>query len=286
MVSPLPSHVVIKCPNCGTRYQLPPDTIGPQGRHVACAHCGGTWKARPLPQTSIEPESMFDEAAEAELDARFGAAEVDGAAEDPNRDARERTLAEIRAAVMGAEPDPVAPPQPVPAGLRGLEREFRRRQAALNNQLPFAKLRRAARLASVAVLILLVGGSLAFRTDIVRRFPDLAGAYEALGLGVNVVGLEFRDVTTLVTLRNGSRVMRVDGRIFSIASRRVAVPNTLVTLLDERGAPIYEWSIAPEAGELEPGEIVDFTAQLASPPEAATRVRVGFTEGHSPAENL
>ena len=298
MVSPVPSNVVIECPNCGTRYQLPADTVPKQGRQVACAHCGGTWKAKPIaipdPDSS---DTLFDEAAEDALDAQFQAAADAAAADedDPHREARERTLAEIRAAIMSgapaaeeAAPDPVpeAAPEPPTTGMQRLQQKFRRRQANLNKQLPFARLRRSARIVSLAALILLIAGGVVFRTDIVRRYPDLAGAYELVGLGVNVLGLEFRDVTTLVTLRNGNRVMRVDGRIFSVASRRITVPKALVTLLDEHGAPIYEWSVTPEVTELEPGEVVDFTAQLTSPPEGASSVKVAFVDTRARTENL
>lgn len=282
MVSPLVSTVVIECPNCGTRYQLPADTIGPQGRQVACAHCGEAWKAKAIAQPeAADADDIFDDAAESELDAQFGAAQAAAAEDDPDREDRERTLAEIRAAVAsGRQPNP-APPGPPATGLKRLQRDFTRRQAAANKRLPLARARRVIRLVSVTALVLLIGAGVLFRTDVVRQFPDLAGAYDALGLGVNVVGLEFRDVTTLVTLRNGNREMRVDGRIFSIAARRVAVPRTVVTLLDDNGNPIYEWSIPPEVPELQPGEVVDFTAQLTSPPDAATRVRVGFADGRT-----
>lgn len=293
MVAPAPSTVVIECPNCGTRYQLPADTVPKQGRQVACAHCGGTWKAKPIaipdPDSSDE---LFDPAEEDALDAQFRAAAAEGD-RDPNREARERTLAEIRAAIGGTAPDPdlaepAAPPSPPPpqSGLKRLQQQFQRRQADLNRRLPLARMRRAARMASIAGLVLMLGGGVVFRTEIVRLYPDLAGAYEMVGLGVNVLGLEFREVTTLVTLRNGSRIMRVDGRIFSVASRRVAVPKALVTLLDDQGAPIYEWSVTPEVSELEPGEVVDFTAQLTSPPQGASSVRVGFIDTRASTENL
>ena len=38
MSSPDLQTVVIACPNCGTRYQVPYATIGAAGREVQCAH--------------------------------------------------------------------------------------------------------------------------------------------------------------------------------------------------------------------------------------------------------
>ncbi|HHY51255.1 MAG TPA: hypothetical protein GYA10_16095 [Alphaproteobacteria bacterium] len=281
MPSPLPSTVVIACPHCGTRYQLPPEAIGPRGRRVSCAHCGETWKAEGVSLAAApgDPDTLFDEAAERELDAAFAAAER---AADPDvppelEAERQRTIAEIKAAIA-PRPQPEED-KPDPVVQRKRERAFSRRQAIMWRQLPLAKVRRVVRLIAVSMLLLVIVGGVAFRGEIVRQLPDLAGVYEALGMGVNVLGLEFRDVTTLVTHRSGGNVMQVDGRIYSVAGRAVSVPPVLVTLLDAHGAALYQWRVASAARELEPGEVVDFTAQLSSPPAGAARVRLTFDDG-------
>jgi hypothetical protein len=112
--------------------------------------------------------------------------------------------------------------------------------------------------------------------EIVRQFPDMAGVYERLGLGVNVVGLDFREVKTLRTLRRGEDVLIVNALIFSASSRPVIVPPVIVTLLDEKGVPLYEWSVAPAVAELEPGEVIDFETELANAPAEARDVRLTF----------
>jgi predicted Zn finger-like uncharacterized protein len=284
MVSPLPSAIVIACPSCGTRYQLAGEAIGPKGRKVSCANCGEIWQARAAPHRD-DPDLLFDEAAERALDAGFAAAER-AAAEplptDPAEEARLRTIAEIKAAIA---PKPqLTEVKPDAVGDKTRQKAFDKRQAALSRQSPLARARRAVRLAGVSALIIAIVGAAAFRTEIVRQFPDLAGAYEALGLGVNIVGLEFRDVTTLVTLRGGQTVMRVDGRIYSVAARDVVVPPIAVTLLDDAGARLYEWSVLPQARDLEPGEVVDFSTQLTSPPAGAARVRLTFTDSRIRSE--
>lgn len=284
MVSTAASTLVIECPQCGTRYQLPEGTISDNGRKVACAHCGETWTARPmaLPALVSRDDDLFDEEAEADLDAAFAAAESALAETTPHHGERRQPPSEIGPSVA-----PTGDDEGVPAGgdrrLGKLQRDFRQRQAVLNRRLPFARLRRGVRVAAVAMLLLLVGAGIAFRTEIVRQLPDLAGMYEALGLGVNVVGLEFREMTTLIALRGSDRVMQVDARIFSVAARPVPVPRVLVTVLDEAGEPLYEWSALAAATDLRPGEVASFTTQLASPPPNAARVRLSFADGTSPA---
>jgi hypothetical protein len=65
----------------------------------------------------------------------------------------------------------------------------------------------------------------------------------------------------------------------------VTVPPVVVTLLDASDVPLYQWSVAPAAKTLEPGEVVDFSAQLNTPPQAATRVRLTFIDGNARTES-
>jgi predicted Zn finger-like uncharacterized protein len=284
MVAPASTSVVIECPKCGTRYQLPEDAFGPKGRRVSCAHCGETWLAKPEPIPVTEADVLFDAFAEQKLDDAFEAEEravaVEVVEESPEDEARLRTLAEIKAAIA---PQAVPPPEAAldQAGDRRRQKLLDRRQAAMIRQLPLGKIRRLARLSGVSALAILIVCAISFRTEIVRQFPDLAGVYESLGLGVNVVGLEFRDVNTMVTVRAGARIMQVDGRIFSVAPRAMVVPPVIVALLDSEGKAIYEWSVVPVVSDLEPGEVVDFSTQLSSPPEGATRVRLRFADGRA-----
>src|SRR5687768_7361333 len=193
MASALSSTMVIVCPKCGTRYQLSPEALGPRGRKVSCAHCGETWQARAnASHAAADPDALFDAAAEAALDEALAAEEraaTDAAAMDPAEAERLKTIADIKAAIA---PKPkIIEVRPDAAADKNRQKAFDRRQAALCRQSPFAGARRATRLAGVSILMTLVVGAVTFRTDLVTQFPDLAGAYETLGLKVNIIGLEF-----------------------------------------------------------------------------------------------
>ena len=74
MTSPDLQTVVIACPNCGTRYQVPFATIGAAGREVQCAQCSKHWHAmadEPPPPAVIDEDILFAKDDEAELDAAF-----------------------------------------------------------------------------------------------------------------------------------------------------------------------------------------------------------------------
>jgi len=164
---------------------------------------------------------------------------------------------------------------------RKRQREFSARQRSFADSLPIARLRRGARLAALGALVVVIGGGIAFRAAAVQQFPQLAAAYAAVGLGVNVVGLEFRNVRTLKSLQDGAEVLQVDGEIASVATRETALPQVIVTLLGRNGRSLYEWSVTPEATELEPGETLGFRTQLSSPPQGASSVKLTFANGRA-----
>jgi predicted Zn finger-like uncharacterized protein len=281
MAQPEPKGVVIVCPHCGTRYELSAETIG-SGRLVQCAACMQSWQATVPGAVSFSPpphddDQLFDADAEAELDANF--------------EVEERRTTQI--APVRDEPPPKAPPAPASAAPRGApadparrqqQKEYTERRKSMRRTLPVHKFRRIARLAVILILALIVGGGIVMRTEIVRQVPDLAGFYQVLGLGVNVIGLEFRNVKTQRALRDGVEQLSVEARIVGVSPRRVVVPPVVVTLLDPEGNSVYEWSVTPSARDLEAGEAVDFATTLTGPPDGADTVRLTFTNGRARTE--
>ena len=278
--------VVIVCPHCGTRYQVPHATLGASGRDVQCAQCGKSWhaEANVPPPPAVDPDVLFP-SEEAGLDLAFEqeavATQASAPIEPPGPAApvdleRERTLAEIRAAIAPKAPKP--PANAIDAkSLSKVQQSFNRRQRKIFGKLPLARVRRTARLVALIVLLAILVLGFALRTDLVRAFPSLAGLYATIGLPVNVVGLEFEDSKTINTLRDGKVVMRVSARIRSVSSRPAAVPPVLVSLLNDKGAAIYEWTVSPTISEMEPGEVMDFSTEVNAPPQGAVAVRLSFT---------
>jgi predicted Zn finger-like uncharacterized protein len=272
--------IVIACPDCGTRYQVPVATLGASGREVQCAQCRRAWHAdsdAPLPAPVGAP---FEVAEEAALDSVFEAAAKAGASPAP-----EAPLAAGHVQTLGAPRGAVgrgsagAPDGSVdPAVAKKARRSLDRRLASVSRTLPHARVRRVVRISGLALLlaVLLAGGLL--RTEIVRWYPSMAGLYAAIGLPVNVVGLEFEQSRTLSSLRDGKAVLRISARIRSTATRPVAVQPVLVSLLNGAGATIYEWTVTPAVPELAPGEFIEFATEVNAPPDGATLVRLSFTE--------
>ncbi|HZY67920.1 MAG TPA: hypothetical protein VFE52_05005, partial [Devosia sp.] len=66
-------------------------------------------------------------------------------------------------------------------------------------------------------------------------------------------------------------------RIRSVADTVVPVPPVLVSLLDQAGSTVYEWTVASRATEMAPGEVMEFSTEVSAPPQGVFTVRLSFT---------
>lgn len=270
--------MIITCPHCQTKYQVTYEAIGAAGRKVQCAHCQQAWQQaapmipEPEPSSIEEDDKLYGEMAEDVLDEAFMAEAARVAPSPPPAPTR-------------AEPVPRTGRTPMrsvdPAELKKRQQAFSRRQSAMFSRLPMARLRRTARLASVVMLVGLVALLYFGRTQLVERYPDLAGVYAAVGMGVNVVGLEFSNLDTLKTLTGGDEVLVVSAQIVGLMPKPVRVPPVVVSLLDARGKTVYEWSVASRVGDLMAGERATFETRLTLPPVNAVRVRLTFATANA-----
>lgn len=292
--------MIIKCPNCQTQYEVAAQAIGSAGRKVQCANCQQSWQAkaeeeqaRPKPtlvQTEPEPrkisdplsstkydntsDRLFDEDEEAEMDVAF----EDAAGEIANI-VRRVTSAEHEGPAEGPEQD-----EEDDEGLNSSLQNKRSRALAarrkrVSNRFPVARAKRYFSAAMVILLIGLVVGGVFLRRDIVKTFPDLSGFYEGIGLPVNVVGLEFEDVETLRTFRDGVDVLLVSAQMRNIYDKSVSIPPILINILDANEKLIFQWEVKAQADLLEAGEVTLFETQLNSAPEEAARVQLVFSNG-------
>jgi hypothetical protein len=147
------------------------------------------------------------------------------------------------------------------------------------SRLPLARLRRSARVAGALLLAGLLALAYFGRVPIVDRYPALAGLYAGLGLGVNVVGLDFSNVESGLESLGGRDVLSVSAQIVGLMPRPQKVPPVVVSLLDAEGRPVYEWSVQTRVPDLMAGERASFDTRLSSPPKDAVRVRLSFAGG-------
>jgi predicted Zn finger-like uncharacterized protein len=264
--------MIITCPHCQTKYQVAFEAIGSAGRKVQCAHCQQAWQQEPMvPEeaTPPKPAGPVDPITEDAMDEAM-AAEESAAAEARTAKAKSRL----------PDPDPTAHLDA--AEIKKRQVAFARRQNVMTARLPLARLRRGARAAGIVMLISLFAGAYIWRVPIVERYPDLAGVYEAVGLGVNVVGLEFAELHTLKTLSEGNEVLTVSAQIVGLGAKPAKVPPVVVSLIDAHGHPVYEWSVSTRVPDLMAGERATFDTRLSLPPSEAVSVRLSFASQSKP----
>ncbi|WP_108460773.1 zinc-ribbon domain-containing protein [Devosia naphthalenivorans] len=268
--------MIIACPHCQTKYQVTYEAIGSAGRKVQCAHCQQAWQQAPVEQDDAlaENKAMFEAIVEDGLDEALKAEEQAVAAE------LARYIADQENRQKSASAAKIDP-----AVVRSRQRAFSRRQDAIAASQPLARLRRAVRVGLALLLCAIAGLAYFGRVQIVEQYPEMAGVYAAVGLGVNIAGLDFTDVTTQRTLRNGKDTLMVSAQIVGLNAAPSPVPPIVVTLLDGAAESIYAWSIAPAIADLMAGERATFDTQLAMPPGDARRVRLTFDEADSARPN-
>lgn len=272
--------MIITCPHCQTKYQVTYEAIGSAGRKVQCAHCHQAWTQDP--KAPEQPGSATAEGSE-QTDRIFDAMSEDGL--DEAMSTEEAAVAAEARRMTAAAGQPATLSNAEIAELKQRQMAFLRRQNAMISSLPLARLRRAARIAGVAILVGLVGGAYFGRVPIVERYPDLAGLYASVGLGVNVVGLDFSNLETLKSLAGGNDVLTVSAQIIGRSARPVPVPPVVVSLLDAEGRAVYEWSVSTRVRDLMAGERATFDTRLSLPPSEAVRVRLSFAgQGGSAGE--
>lgn len=269
--------MIITCPHCQTKYQVTYEAIGSAGRKVQCAHCQEAWQQPPIEKDKAptpEAKQAFEAIVEDSLDEDMAAEEKAVSAQLAKRVAKEE---EARRHADAGKIDP--------AVIRKRQKAFSRRQHAILAEQPLARLRRGARVVAVLALGAVLATAYFGRVQVVQRYPAMAGVYEAVGLGVNVIGLDFTNVTTLSTLRDGKEVLIVSAQIIGLEPQPVPVPAVVVTLIGANGQGVYEWSVTPAVRDLMLGERATFDTQLTLPPGEAARVRLSFAGGSSIRES-
>lgn len=257
--------MLIICPDCATSYEVEPADLGPTGRKVRCTSCGSIWRAAP-PEAAPQDIESEDDAHEAEP--MLGLEDMAGS-QPIQFDA-----------MIGDDEEPDEPEEADDGDTEEVE--------DIGEEVPAAQSRRRPRgtaprssgsrsLTYAAVLGLMVLlCSVVWRDKVISHFPDLAGLYAAVGLPVNLRGLEFHDMETVETTDDGIPQLIVRGTIENVTGGKVTVPRLRLAVRGISGREIFVWTAVPAKPELDAGESLPFLAQLASPPAEGREIAVRF----------
>ena len=201
-----------------------------------------------------------------------GAAKPDLAFDWREADLASIDLAAINPAEISAEASSESRRAPT---YEELWREPRRRAASIS-VAPAPRDRLPGWAAAVAILMG-VSALIALREKIVAVAPPAAKAFAAIGLPVNLAGLELRQVRSHIEMDGARKVLAVEGEIANTRRESRSVPPVALTVRGEDGQAKYAWTTRAAKSRLEPGETIAFRARLASPPESGADVLVRFS---------
>jgi hypothetical protein len=133
-----------------------------------------------------------------------------------------------------------------------------------------------------AALIFLVAAigwaSVQYRQTIASLWPRSASLYAAVGLPVNVRGIELTNISYQQEFEDGQPVLSVTGKVVNISNRELPVPEIRVVLLDAAKHELYHWNFDAGIPTLKPGGESTFVTRLSSPPPEARNLNVRFAE--------
>jgi predicted Zn finger-like uncharacterized protein len=231
--------MILTCPECATRYFVPDEKVGPDGRTVKCSACGNRWTAHGEPALDLFV--------------------------DPDAGATVRDPAE---AAVDLQPVSALPGEELPRVFRQKADTDRRVREAATTGIVWAGM--------AVALLAMIGAAVIFRVNVVKLWPASAAAFAAVNLAVNPLGLTLEDVRAEAALRDGHAALAVTGVIRNVSDHEVAAPPLRVTLLNKAGKVVAVKLAAPADPGVPPGGVRHFVVTLLDPPTTAADLEVAF----------
>ena len=251
--------MIIACPSCSTRFKIDAARIPSKGAKVRCAHCSHVWVQRP----EQEPEP--------EVELEILAAEPMAPHEPP--EPTEPRAAEPAPRVE----EPAWPVERTRDRIPALGYAQSSPAAAQESRGGFGRF--ALRVGwglLLALVVLGLGAGYFLRLEIVRAWPKTNALYGLLGIDVNVVGIDFRNVTAARGIENGAVVLQLEGEIVNASGHRVAVPALQGAIRDAQGRELTQWTFEAFADSLGPKEVSAFASPHVAVPAGAEDLQLRF----------
>jgi hypothetical protein len=119
-------------------------------------------------------------------------------------------------------------------------------------------------------------GMVFFRQDVAELWPRSASAFAALGLDVNVYGLEFYDLAVQRSFDGDKPILVVTGEVRNIGRDNKVIPPVRVSLRDEQSHEIMQLVNAISDQPLSAGAAKQFSIRVDNPPADAVDLEATF----------
>lgn len=257
--------MIIACPACATRYAVPDDAIGIEGRTVRCAKCRHSWfqegaaleTAPARTQPPAAPPSVEDQAEE----------KTQAAAPEPEIPVPEKP-------VTDSPPDSIEDVGSAPS-------QDEDSYSAFDHTAPFRPRRNVAKLLMIAAVLfatVVLGATVwVWRYGLPGWVPATSATFaEAQPELVLDFPPNRQDRRTLA---NGTEFFGASGTVTNVGAAERSLPSILIVMRDARERIVYRWEVVPPKRRLGPGESVTINEAVTDVPKSAVAAEIGWKPG-------
>jgi predicted Zn finger-like uncharacterized protein len=279
--------MIIACPACSTRYVVPDNAIGVDGRTVRCAKCRHSWfqegpaaeaqaaatppPAPPAPPPTPPPPPADPVARVVEPEPARPIVAPPAAA--PEADEPRWPMPEP--AAEAAPPLPPIAEEPASEGYHDEER------SSFEFEPPFRPRRNRVRMWTITASLFAVVALGAVAAVARYGLPDWTPfSHATFAQAQPDLVLDFPpNRQDRRTLPNGTEFFGASGTVINVGETRRAVPTILIVLRDARDRIVYSYEVAPPKRTLAPGESMTVNEAVTDVPKSARVAEIGWKPG-------
>jgi predicted Zn finger-like uncharacterized protein len=262
--------MILECPSCNAKYDIPDSALNRHGRDVRCAACKHKWHQQALFTGDFEEEAPLDTPDDIDIQKNMDAireqveAEEDSGSEAPPEKEAEKPIEDYKIP-ESVKPDHTKEPlleEKISKSLKG---------RLLSYLLAF-----------VTFFFLVFAVMILFSSAILNAWPGSLQIYQMMGAPITVAGegLVIEELTAENRQdKDGAKVLVLSGRIVNLTEQMIAVPNMSATLGLSDNIKGESWIIPAPVDTIAPQGSFRFKADYQNIPTDIKDVHFTFDLG-------